>query len=731
MMNANKKVNFQQRTNLEGKNERILSISCKECSDFNENFFKSPICTSCFLKNLNENKNKRFHSISVEKLDSLIEMKEIKILFEYFKKIKKLKKLYSSIENVKKNKCKFKEFKCNVFKDYSSFFRIDEAFYHNPILFYNFIEIKKNQIKKNEKKYKNHPTCQNCVSYINSTIDYILTIIKQLEIIKNFDEFQTTNNFLHETSNFYEFFLSKHYKWTKTKPLITKRKSKRKEELIEIYQIGEYELFQVLICNVLNEPEKNYDISLSLQSESEKSFFKMVVEDTLSKLNIAKLDTIVSLEDLIELYKERSLKLINSKFDLPDIEKNKIAYYTSIKKLNLEKIFPLLIDDAIEEIFLDSPDEFIYINHQKYGRCRTFIKFTTEDIERFKTFIRLYSGLRLDFLNPSIKHVIKNKYFYCRFAIDIGPVNFNKFSFDIRKLNKNIFTIQDLLKNNTLNPLMASFLYFCILRRINITVTGETDTGKTTLINALDLLTPKEFRKIYIENVIESLNQLSFDKHQLKYKVDSLDDSLKIKHSKSNQIKTLLHRSPDLIYLGEILTKEEAEAMFHCLAAGLRGFQTIHSNDISSLINRFLYHFKIDISCLNDLNLIILMKKEFNKRRVVSINEINLNGNLNPKKVYNPIFCYNPENHKWDNIVSLYQTNTISKLKIYEDLSIEKFNAIINIYYDIFKYLSNSDKISNERLVSFFHKLSYYSMNSIAILQDFWLKWKKKRGLNF
>jgi len=442
------------------------------------------------------------------------------------------------------------------------------------------------------------------------------------------------------------------------------------------------------------------------------------------------LDTIVPLENLIELYKQESLKLINSKFNLPDIEKNKIAYYTSLKKLNLKKIFPLLIDDFIEEIFLDSPNDFIYINHQKYGRCRTFIKFSSEEIERIKTFLRLYSGLRLDFLNPSIKHVIKNKYFYCRFAIDIGPVNFNDFSLDIRKLNKNILTIQDLLKNNTLNPLMASFLYFCILRRINITVTGETDTGKTTLINALDLLTPKEFRKIYIENIIESLNQFEFDKHQLKYKVDSLEDSIKKKHSKSNQIKTLLHRSPDLIYLGEILTKEEAEAMFHCLAAGLRGFQTIHSNDINSLINRFLYHFKIDLSCLNDLNLILLMKKEFNKRRIVSINEIDLN-NLNPKKVYRTIFSYNPENHRWDNLVSLYRTNTLSKLKVYEDLSLEKFSAIIEIYYDIFKGLSKIDKISNEELISFFHKVSYYSMSSIPILEDFWIKWKKKRGLNF
>ncbi len=729
-MKVNKKVSFQQRTNLEGKHERILRISCKDCSNVNESFFKNHICISCLLKNLIENKNKKFHSISVEKLDSLINAKEIEPLFEYFKNLKKFKKLYNGIKEVKSTICKFKEFKCKVFHDFSRFFRVDEDLYYNPIQFYIFIKIKEKELQKNENNGKIQTSCRRCFHHINKTIKGILSSLKQLEIIKKFDEFQTTDDNLQEISSFYEFFLSKDYKWNKIKPLIEKRELKENRELLESYQIGEYSLFQVSIYNVLDEPEKKYHVNLLLRSESEKAFFIMVAEDTLQNLNVTKLDTIVSLEDLIELYKQKSLNLINSKFNLLEEEKNKIAYYTSIKRLNLEKIFPLLIDDFIEEIFLDSPKDFIYINHQKYGRCRTEIKFTSEEIERVKTFIRLYSGLRLDFLNPSIKHVIKNKYFYCRFAIDIGPVNFNDFSLDIRKLNRNIFTIQDLLKNNTLNPLMASFLYFCILRRINITVTGETDTGKTTLINALDLLTPKEFRKIYIENVIESLNQFEFNKHQLKYKVDSLDDSINRMHSKSNQIKTLLHRTPDLIYLGEILTKEEAEAMFHCLAAGLRGFQTIHSNDIDSLINRFLYHFKIDQSCLNDLNLILLMKKEFNKRRVVSINEIDLNNSLNSKKAYKAIFNYNPENHSWDNMISIYKTNTIKKLKIYEDLSVEKFNAIIEIYYDIFKCLSEIDKINNEGLISFFHKVSYYSMNSIATLEHFWVKWKKMRGLN-
>jgi len=267
-----------------------------------------------------------------------------------------------------------------------------------------------------------------------------------------------------------------------------------------------------------------------------------------------------------------------------------------------------------------------------------------------------------------------------------------------------------------------------MIRKINITVTGETDTGKTTFINALDLLTPKEFRKIYIENVIESLNQTEFNKHQLKFNVDSMDDSDQ-KSSKSNQIKKLLHRTPDIIYLGEILTLNEAEALFHCLAAGLRGFQTIHANTIESLINRFLYHFGIDKSCLNDLDLIILMKKNSNERRLITLAEVYFNEDDNKIK-YHSIFQYIPELKKWDQHCSLYNTRAIRNLKKYEDINESKFNSFIKIYEEILTFLSKTQKLRNSELVDLFHQIAVHSLKSYDSIEKFWISWKNNRSLN-
>jgi type IV secretory pathway ATPase VirB11/archaellum biosynthesis ATPase len=545
-----------------------------------------------------------------------------------------------------------------------------------------------------------------------------------------FKSFQMDNINLDKVNNFYKFLFSKNQLIIDNVQQTQKYRSNINRKFLNSYFVGDYNTYKVKIFENSGENEKLYQIEPFYTEDPQKGYFKRIIQNISSNLKITELDQVIPLDKLIDFYKKEALKIIKSRYNLSvDIGK-KICFLIAIKKLNLEKIFPLLVDDLIEEIFLDSPKDEIYINHQIYSRCRTETRFSPTNIDRIEALIRLYSGQRLDFKNPTIKYVIKNKFFYCRFSIDVAPIQINNFALDIRKLNKNILTIQDLLKNKTISPSVAAFLYFCILQRKNITVTGETDTGKTTLINALDLLVPKEYRKIYIENITESLDQFIFGKHQLKYKVDSLEQSLLEKYSKSSQIKTLLHRTPDIIYLGEILTKEEAEAMFQCLAAGLRGFQTIHSKNIQSLMNRFMHHFRINRSCLNDLDLVIIMKKKRNERRVMALYEI-CKSNNSDDKLFNSIFEFNPKSANWDLLKSLYETTIIKDIKKYEDLTEHNFMQIIQIYNELFETLSKLAKIDNLELIDFFHKISYYSSRSIIELKEFWNYWKKNRSLNF
>ncbi|MEE9378783.1 MAG: ATPase, T2SS/T4P/T4SS family [Candidatus Lokiarchaeia archaeon] len=716
---------FKERENFDGKKDLILILDCYKCSQEEKNFFKTKKCIQCFINTLFKNRNRKFNYVSILWNELLIEENQLNYFLDYFKVLKKIKRIYQKIEKNRNFNCKYREFKCKLFSNSSSY-NLKEYEWYDPIFIYNYFV---NQLSILIKKEIIDSFCQNCYNYKKKSETDILEILNNLKIIQKFKNFLSESKNHENHDHFYEYFLIRTSYLINNLQKFQNKGINKDKKLLNSYKTGKYNTFKVYIYENSEEIEKNYKVTSFYKGEKQEDYFDKIIQDINQNIELAEFDQLIPSDKLIKLYKREALKVLNLKYDISKSIKKKIGFLTALKKINLDKLFPLLIDDFIEEIFLDSPKDEIYLNHQIYGRCRTELSFNSKEIERIKTLVRLYSGQRLDFMNPIIKFVIKNEFFYCRFSIDVEPIQINNFALDIRKLNKNILTIQDLLKNGTLDPLIASFLYFNIIRRKNITVTGETNTGKTTLINALDLLTPKEFRKIYIENITESLNEIEYGKHQLKYKVDSLEESLIKKYSKSNQIKTLLHRTPDIIYLGEILTKEEALAMFHCLAAGLRGFQTIHSKDIDSLMNRFLYHFGIDTSCLNDLDLIILMKKDINKRKIIGIFEV-CNSVDTKSKFYDSIFEYNPETNKWILTKSLYETNVTLDIKKYEVLPKENFYLFIKIYSDIFEFLRKIKKIENTSLVDLFHQISYFSLKSFESLELFWSNWKKNRSLN-
>ena len=709
---------FRERENFQGKSEKGIFLNCKKCPKYKGKVLNNQRCISCFFNTLYKVKGKRIKYLSLEIDNCTLEKKQIDLFLEYFKEVKKIKELFEAMEQSFAKVCLFYNAECDCFPDKHTLFDIKSIF--NPFeLYVHSLE----QVSKIAKlKEVKNASCWDCRNMLIACFREIINTLNKFKIVKDYKVFAKKT----ETID-YTFFIKVLFainiglpKPEDVRRIAFPKKKIKDDKLLEKYLIGENELFQIMIHDVVNQAEKIYNIGLSFRSKEEETFYKKVVNDVTNHLREFKLEEIISFEDLMEEYMKEATFYLKSKYKFTPEEQRKISILATLKSINLAKLFPLLLDDYIEEIFLDTSDSCVYINHQTYGRCRTDMIFNKNEIERLKTFFRLYSGQRLDYSNPSIKFVMKNKYFYCRFTIDTEPIHAFNFSLDIRKLNKNIFTIQDLLKNKTLSPLIASFIYFNILHRKNITSTGETDTGKTTLNNAFDLLTPKDFRKVYVENAIESLNQANFEKHQLKYKVDSLEDIPDKKYSKHNQIKKLLHRSPDIIYLGEILTKEEAEALFECLASGLRGFQTIHSNTIESLINRFLFHFKIDKSCLNDLDLIILMKKDImNKRRIVQIAEIQYNDNNTID--LDTIFKYNPDGDDWDIIVGdLYNTKVIRDLRSFEKIDQKEFWRYINIYKKIFESLIVWKKIPNENFIEFFHEVSHLSRFPIEKLEEFW-----------
>ncbi len=297
---------------------------------------------------------------------------------------------------------------------------------------------------------------------------------------------------------------------------------------------------------------------------------------------------------------ESSLPEINSttKGNISEI----IAHNSTILKF----LFPLILDDEVEEIYLDRPGSQVYFDHRRLGRVLISWKPEEEDLVRLVTFLRAESNLHLDRRNPSLKTDITIYNVPLRISASLPPLAAEGMHLEIRRARSEPYTILDLIRNDTLSVEAAALLILAINSRMNITITGGPGVGKTTLMNALDRTTPQIWRKVYIEDAIES--RLYENHHQVRIRVDPVDETGGT-FDKSTEIVKSLHRSPDYLILGEIQTAKHSLALFHSIAAGLCSIQTCHSSSASSLVTRWTKNHNINESSIALLDIIVTLER--------------------------------------------------------------------------------------------------------------------------
>ena len=344
----------------------------------------------------------------------------------------------------------------------------------------------------------------------------------------------------------------------------------------------------------------------------------------------------------------------------------------------LARIAPFLYPTFIEEIYCDGPNTQIYIRHEDLGIIDTDILITKPELNALINHIEMHKGTNIDLLKGNIESEIRTRDFHSRIIIDLNPLTYKGPYIIIRNLKSKKLSIIDLIKNQTITRDAAAFLILALWFRRNITIAGEVYSGKTTLLNALDHCIPPNYRRVYIEDALESKDMRRTGYKQAFYRAESYSKLM----DKRRQLIFTLHRSPDTLILGEILTNDDIETFFYALACGLRGLQTIHAQNIESLINRWIYQAKINTKLLSEIDLIVVMKRDITgKRYVEGIYEVNVNGD---EVNYIPIFKRIGGELK--KIVDLDQTDLINKISQEIDL-----DTINKLYSAIITTLSNEN----------------------------------------
>lgn len=299
-------------------------------------------------------------------------------------------------------------------------------------------------------------------------------------------------------------------------------------------------------------------------------------------------------------------KISHSLPEVGIITRTRIAEIIAHRSTALRCFLPILLDDEVEEVYLDRPESQIYFDHRRFGRCCSTTTVNEHDVDRIVTLVRAESNFHLDRRNPSLKTEMLVCDAVLRFSLSLPPLSPDGLHLEMRRARRSPYSITDLVRNGTLSMEAAAILLLAVSARFNITITGGPGSGKTTLLNALDMTTPRSWRRVYIEDAVESRSIKGC--HQVRIRVDPVDEN-EPGFDKSKEIVKSLHRSPDYLILGEIQTAEHSRALFQAIAAGLHTIQTCHSDSASSLISRWTSDHGIDKSSVALIDLIITMER--------------------------------------------------------------------------------------------------------------------------
>jgi len=296
-----------------------------------------------------------------------------------------------------------------------------------------------------------------------------------------------------------------------------------------------------------------------------------------------------------------------------------LSRLASFEAVGLPTIYAISRDKYVSEFYLDAPSSPIYLDHSKYGRVDTRIFLSDRERKALETHMDTFKGYTLDYSTPSLKNEFDVFGTTLRVSLDLSPLAVSGFSMDVRKLTSKALSLEDLVGTDVLSCEAAAFLLTCLEVGLNVTIVGETGTGKTTLLNALDEALEPRLRRIYIEDAVETKELLERGYHQMKLKVDPFERGEDALRTKSAEIIKILHRSPDIVILGEIQSEEHSRAFFQALAAGVRGLQTFHASSPQQAVRRWLELHGISKENLLDLGVLVQMARpdRLGPRRIV------------------------------------------------------------------------------------------------------------------
>ena len=240
-------------------------------------------------------------------------------------------------------------------------------------------------------------------------------------------------------------------------------------------------------------------------------------------------------DKLLEDYINNEIDKTLVGLDLTSLERSHVFNLIQNEISGYGPITPLLSDNSITEIMVNSPNDIYVEIDGRLSKDETISFINDKHIIRTIQRIVQPLGRTIDAANPMVDARLRDG---SRLNAIIPPLSLSGPVLTIRKFNKKLETIDDLLRMGSLTVNMARFLEAAVQSKLNIIISGGTGTGKTTLLNILSGFLGEEERIITIEDAAElKLHQrhvISLETRLTNYEGDT---------SQNRQLEEILKRS--------------------------------------------------------------------------------------------------------------------------------------------------------------------------------------------
>lgn len=240
-------------------------------------------------------------------------------------------------------------------------------------------------------------------------------------------------------------------------------------------------------------------------------------------------------------------------------------------------IADLIADPSVEEIWINSPQRIFVARNGKSQLINLVL--TSEAVKQLVDRALIWSGRRLDLSQPFVDARLPDG---SRLHVAIPEVTAEHWAVNIRKHLMRQKTLQELAAMGVMTTEIANELSKAVKNGENILVSGGTQAGKTTLLNALISETPLSQRVITIEEVFE-LHPRVPDLIQMQTRGPNLQGDGEI--SLRQLIKEALRMRPSRIIIGEVRQAEALDLLL-ALNSGLPGMGTLHANSARGAITK-------------------------------------------------------------------------------------------------------------------------------------------------